>query len=286
MHLLCVCALAPAWLHAADLAIVIDDVGYSLERGQRVVNLPGQLTLAVLPFAPHTDQLVRQAVRAGKDVIVHQPMEPQAATREEEERGTLKLAMQAEEFNSVLDEALAAVPYRSGLSNHTGSLLTQHREPMARLMSQLSWRGLYFLDSRTTAATVALDMARQMGVPAVRRDVFLDHHRDRRAIHQAFEQALRVARYQGHAVLVGHPYPMSLDYLEQRLTDLPADIRLVSAGYLAKRLSRPLWSERAVDRSIHPFGHPSVDPSSRPAVHQTEPDPQLRPASPHISPAR
>jgi len=264
MCTLCVCGLAPTSIYAADLAIVIDDVGYSLGRGHRAVNLPGQLTIAVLPFAPYTQQLVSDAVRLGKDVIVHQPMEPQPSPSVREERGTLKLAMQADEFNHLLGEALAAVPQRSGLSNHTGSLLTQHRVPMARLMSQLSSRGLYFLDSRTTAETVAMDMARQMGVPAVRRDVFLDHHRNREAIHQAFEQALRVARYQGHAVLVGHPYPMSLDYLEQRLIDLPPDIRMVSAGDLAQRLSRPLWS------------------TTRPAA----PDRQPHPGYLHISPAR
>ncbi len=226
---------------AADLAIVIDDVGYSKSRGLRAVHLPGPVTIAVLPFAPHTRQLAAEATRVGKDVIIHQPMEPRPGPTVREEAGTLTLNMATEEFDDALHQALQSVPEHIGLSNHTGSLLTAHHAPMARLMSTLSSRGLFFLDSRTTADTVAMDVARRMGVPAVRRDVFLDHYRTPRDIHAAFEQSLRIARQRGYAVLVGHPYPISLDYLERRLPALPHDVRLVHAADLAgvKRREAP-----------------------------------------------
>ena len=211
---------------------MIDDVGYSHNRGMRAVKLPGPITLAVLPFAPHTKNLVQQALQHNKDIIIHQPMEPQPSPSVAEEQGTLKLQMGSQEFDQHLLKALDAVPQRVGLSNHTGSLLTAHHRPMRRVMEQLSQRGLFFLDSRTTAATVALDVAQQMGVPSIRRDVFLDHTRTEAAITQAFDKAIRVARRQGHAVLVGHPYPISLTFLERRLLTLPADIKLVHVARL------------------------------------------------------
>ena len=218
-----------------QLAIVIDDVGYSHNRGMRAVKLPGPITLAVLPFAPHTKILVAQAVKHNKDIIIHQPMEPQPSPTVAEEEGTLKLQMGSQEFDQHLLNALDAVPQRVGLSNHTGSLLTAHHRPMRRVMQQLSQRGLFFLDSRTTAETVALDVAQQMGVPSIRRDVFLDHTRTEAAISQAFDQAVKVARRKGHAVLVGHPYPVSLTFLEQRLLTLPADIKLVHVARLVDK---------------------------------------------------
>ena len=225
---------APA-VHAADLAVVIDDVGYNKVRGLRAINLPGDITIAVLPFAPHTQTLVKHAARRGKDIIIHQPMEPHPSPHALEEDGTLTLEMSQSEFAATVSTALQAVPTRVGLSNHTGSLLTAERIPMQRLMTQLNENGLFFLDSRTTPQTVAMRVAREHGVPALRRDVFLDHERNSMAIHKAFEKALRIARRRGHAVIIGHPYGISLDYLERRLADLPADIRLVSAAYLARR---------------------------------------------------
>ncbi len=250
----------PGLANAAELAVVIDDVGYNKVRGERAINLPGPVTIAVLPFAPHTGSLVEYATLLGKDVIVHQPMEPHASPHAREETGTLKLAMRDRDFDATLNAALAAVPRHVGLSNHTGSLLTAHDAPMRRLMRTLSSRGLFFLDSRTTAETVALDVARELGVPSLRRDVFLDHERTAAAVHAAFEKVLERARRQGHAVLIGHPYDLSLDYLHDRLAELPADIELVRAADLAVRQTR--------------FSRPIV--LARPVT----------PASPHISPGR
>jgi uncharacterized protein len=224
---------------AADLAVVIDDVGYNKARGLRAINLPGAVTIAVLPFAPHTQALIHHAAKAGREIIVHQPMEPSASAHARSEHGTLTLAMNHEKFDALVKAALDAVPMRVGLSNHTGSLLTQHHGPMRRLMSQLNQRGLYFLDSRTTPQTVALDVAHQQGVPALKRDVFLDHNPRPQAIHLAFERAISLARKQGHAVLIGQPYPQSLAYLENRLAQLPRGINLVPASALVDRQSAP-----------------------------------------------
>jgi polysaccharide deacetylase 2 family uncharacterized protein YibQ len=227
--------LVPCWVQAAELAVVIDDVGYSKARGMRAIKLPGPVTIAVLPFAPHTSSLVQHAILVGKDIIVHQPMEPRPSKHAREEHGTLKLNMPAPEFNALVAAALDAVPQRIGVSNHTGSLLTAHRAPMIRFMRQLNSRGLFFLDSRTTAATVALTVAQEQGVPALKRDVFLDNERTTHAINRSFELALKVARRNGSAVLIAHPYDVSLDYLEDRLAELPADIQLVAAAELAHR---------------------------------------------------
>jgi polysaccharide deacetylase 2 family uncharacterized protein YibQ len=222
-------------VQAAELVVVIDDVGYSKARGMRAIELPGPVTIAILPFAPHTKLLVRHANLLGKDIIVHQPMEPHPSAHAREEQGTLKLNMAALEFDTIVTNAINAVPHSVGVSNHTGSLLTAQRAPMQRFMTLLNRRGLFFLDSRTTAETIAVTVAQEQGVPALHRDVFLDHVRTPAAIHKAFESALRVARKKGLAVLIGHPYAISLTYLEERLAELPADIELVAAAVLAKR---------------------------------------------------
>jgi len=221
--------------------VVIDDVGYNKARGMRAIALPDAVTIAVLPFAPYTSSLVKQATLVGKDVIVHQPMEPWPSPAVREEQGTLTLGMRSDEFDAAIRRALDAVPVRVGLSNHTGSLLTQHRVPMTRLMAELDQRGLFFLDSRTSAETVALTVALENGVPALKRDVFLDHERTPDAINLAFQSAVAIARRNGHAVLIGHPYPVSLAYLEYRLRELPADIELVRAADLAKRAVEPSY---------------------------------------------
>lgn len=226
---------------AADLAIVVDDLGYNLGRAERVLALPAPVTLAVLPFAPATGDIVRRSRGTGHETILHQPMESLGAghalpaSASVPAPGTLTVDMTAEHFEAQMDAALAAVPGIIGVNNHTGSRLTQDPAAMRRLMSYLAGRDLLFLDSRTTAATVAYRMAREAHVPALERDVFLDHVPHPQAIEAEFARALIIARRQGHAVVIAHPYPASLAFLEAALADLPAEVRLVSLRSLTER---------------------------------------------------
>ena len=223
-------------LAVVDLAVVIDDVGYNKSRGLRAIQLPAEITIAILPFAPHTQKLASAANKAGKDLIIHQPMEAIPAPHVRREHDTLTTDMSPAQFDAAIERAIAAVPLTRGFSNHTGSLLTTQREPMRRFMQHLSHRNMLFLDSRTTAQTVALQVANEFGVPAIRRDVFLDHERTTSAIEDAFAKAIRIARQRGYAVVVGHPYPVTLDFLERTLLELPSDINLIGISELtAKR---------------------------------------------------
>lgn len=200
------------------LAVVIDDVGYNLERGRRAIDLPANVTLAILPFAPNTRALAEHAQRAGKEVILHQPMQSLGSLPQEQD--TLTLAMNRDRFTQTLNRAFDNLPQSSGVSNHTGSLLTQHQQSMNWLMAHLSDRGLYFLDSRTTKKTVAEATAVNFAVPVVRRDVFLDNERTPEFLARAFDRALHLSRTRGHAVLIAHPHQVSLEFLERALPGL------------------------------------------------------------------
>jgi polysaccharide deacetylase 2 family uncharacterized protein YibQ len=196
------------------------------------------VTLGLLPFAPATQDILRRAGETGHEVILHQPMEPLPESHTAFAPGTLTQAMSAEHFEAQMDAALAAVPGIVGINNHTGSLLTQDPVAMRRLMHYLAGRNLLFLDSRTTAATVAYAMAREARVPALERDVFLDHVPEAREIAAEFARALAIAEHQGHAVVIAHPHHQTLEFLAQALARLPPQVRVVSLEQLSRR-NRP-----------------------------------------------
>ena len=232
-------ACAPVALHGAErgeLVLVMDDLGYSLALAERVMALPGPVTLGLLPFAPATASIAARARARGREFILHQPMEPIPSRRVRHVPGTLTLDMSPERFEAQVDAALRAVPGAVGVNNHTGSRLTQDAPAMRRLMGRLAADDLVFLDSRTTAATVAYTVAREARVPALQRDVFLDHEPDAEAIEAAFRRALGIASRQGHAVIIAHPHDESLAFLEWALARLPGQFTLVSLRELAKRV--------------------------------------------------
>lgn len=242
---LVVCWLLLTPAHGAELVVVMDDLGYSLERARRVVDLPGPVTLGLLPFAPATPDIARLARDTGHEVILHQPMESLPGAHVHPVPGTLTVDMSPERFEADLLAALAAVPGIVGLNNHTGSRLTQDPAAMRRLMHHLAHRDLMFLDSRTTAATVAYAMAREARVPALERDVFLDHVVDVGRMEREFHRALAIARRRGYAVVIAHPHDATLRFLEDAFGRLPDEaVTLGSLRDLVSR-SRPATLARA-----------------------------------------
>ncbi|MEX5339888.1 divergent polysaccharide deacetylase family protein [Pseudomonas sp. I2] len=216
--LLALSCLLAGVAHAAPakayMSIIIDDLGQSIERDNRTLALPGPVTLAIMPDTPHATDFARQAHKAGKTVILHMPMDP-ATGPYAWHPGT-----PIEELARRLDAALAKVPFAAGINNHMGSRMTAHREPMAWLMSELQRRHLFFVDSRTSAATVAAAEAQAQGLAHVSRDVFLDDVRTSEAIAGQLRQGIELARKQGSAVLIGHPYPQTLEVLEKEMPRL------------------------------------------------------------------
>lgn len=216
----------------ASVGIIIDDLGNSLRYGKRAIQLPGAVACAILPHTRYSEPLAELTHAHSKEVILHLPMESTGG--DEPGPGSLDSNMPALEVAMTLAYDLQTVPHAVAVSNHMGSLLTQQREPMRLLMKAMADRGdLFFVDSRTTADSVAENVTRELGLPHLVRDVFLDNVREVEAINRQFDKLVAIARDRGSALAIGHPYPETLEVLERRLPDLAgAGIELVSLSKL------------------------------------------------------
>lgn len=220
-------AAAPA-AGAAEvtIGIIIDDLGNSLVNGRRAVDLPGAVTCAVLPHTAHARVLADAARARGKEVLLHLPMEAREPV--EPGPGQIDARMPRLEVRATLDYDLSTVPHVIGINNHMGSLMTTQAAAMDELMLELRRRNLFFVDSRTHAATVAAARARLHGVPVLERDVFLDRDSDPAAIAAQLQRLEQLARRKGYALAIGHPLTATLDALERWLPTLAErGIRLV-----------------------------------------------------------
>lgn len=220
----------------AEVAIIIDDLGYSQHLGTKALALPGSVTYAIIPHSPNAIRLAQQAHQQQKEIMLHAPMS-NVHNRPIGESG-LRESMSEQAFTTALNKAIESVPFIRGMNNHMGSRLTQKRLPMEWTMRTLNEHGLYFVDSRTTSQSIAWRTAQQKNVPSLKRDIFLDHEREPEAIHRQFNRFISIAKRKGHAIAIAHPYPETLDYLMQNLPRLTAEgIKLVSASSLVYRYS-------------------------------------------------
>jgi polysaccharide deacetylase 2 family uncharacterized protein YibQ len=225
---------------APRIAIIIDDLGYELAAGHRAVNLPGPVACAVLPLTPRARELAHAAYTAGKEVLLHLPLQSEIDDTEPEP-GAIRLDTTREQFSTIFAASFDSVPFAIGVNSHRGSLLTQHPGHMGWLMEEINARGdLLFVDSYTTHRSVALRLARENGIPSVRRDVFLDDDLNDESIAREFERLKRLAKARGLAIGIGHPHPETLAFLERELPGLrDQGFELVSISEYVALKDRP-----------------------------------------------
>jgi polysaccharide deacetylase 2 family uncharacterized protein YibQ len=215
------------------LALIIDDAGYDLSELQPFLELSLPLAVAVLPNLPQSAEAARRVRAAGKELLLHLPMEPEGG--ENPGPGALLTGMSAAELENRLDAALASVPGAVGVNNHMGSKATADQALMDVVLGLLERRGLFFIDSRTTSLTVAAEEAKRLGVPYLARKVFLDAVDG--GIEGSLEAAVEAAGQDGAAVAIGHVQTKGLAAILRRASEgmeasgvRPASLSALVAG--------------------------------------------------------
>lgn len=217
------------------VAIVIDDLGNELGPAERIAGWRDPVAGAVLPGLRFSAASARALSRGGKEVLLHLPMEPAGYPKVRPGPGVILRTQSDPEIVRILEEDLDSVPGAAGVNNHMGSAATADPRVMRTVARVLSGRGLFFLDSRTTDATVAERVAEESWVPAARRRVFLDDVSTEAAVRAQLAELVRRARKEGSAIAIGHPYPATLAVLERDLPGLVKEgVRVVRVTELVK----------------------------------------------------
>jgi polysaccharide deacetylase 2 family uncharacterized protein YibQ len=201
------------------IAIVIDDLGLDRRNADRVVQLPGPLTLAFMTYADDLPAQAQAAHAAGHELFVHVPMQPLDGDLNAG-FNVLRPDLPPDELRRRIDWALSRFDGYVGINNHMGSRFTADAPGMAVLFEELRRRGLLFLDSRTTAATVGDAMAARYGVPFARRNVFLDNELSADGVWLQLAQVEKEARRTGAAIAIGHPHDATIEALRAWLPTL------------------------------------------------------------------
>ncbi len=217
------------------IAILIDDLGNDAAAVGRISAWRFAVSGAVLPGLPASSDTARTLERSGKQVLLHLPMEPQGFPGVRPGPGVVLLSQTDEEIAATLRSDLDSVPGAVGVNNHMGSAATADWRVMRAVAGVLAGRGLFFVDSRTTGATVALEAAREARVPSASRRVFLDDIQKESAIEDSLSELIAHAKKDGSAIAIGHPYEATLAVLDRELPRLSArGVRLVKISEVVR----------------------------------------------------
>lgn len=228
-------------IQAGTISIVIDDVGDNERLALRTLYLDKRVALSILPHTPHSRSIAMLAQQRGNDIMLHQPMESHT-NNHLLGPGPILTTSSRDELRKTLKQNIKSIPGVIGVNNHMGSKLTESPTQMAWVMSELSQMDLFFMDSRTSAKSIAAKTAKNWSVPSVTRHVFLDHVDSIDAIRVQFNRLVKIAKKHGHAIAIGHPKPNTLEFLEHALASLDdTGVELIAiSDYMDFKQYRPI----------------------------------------------
>ncbi|NTV48283.1 MAG: divergent polysaccharide deacetylase family protein [Geobacteraceae bacterium] len=217
------------------LAIIIDDMGSSMEEARLLAGIKVPLTFAIIPGLRVDKEVATYAAGNNIETIIHIPMQSKEWPKRRLEANGLLVSMDADELQERVSRFVQEFPGAVGCNNHTGSEFTEHEEKMKNVLLDLKKNNLFFVDSLTSPDSVGFRVAQQLGVKSARRNVFLDNEQERGYILGQLNQAVRMARKNGSAIAICHPHPATIAALAAALPALTRQgVKLVPVSQLVK----------------------------------------------------
>lgn len=218
------------------VAIIVDDLGADLAMMQDLLDLQLNLTAAVLPNVPHARAVAELAHSEGHEVLLHIPMEPKNFPTVNPGSQALMVDLSTTEVQNRLRGYLDTVPWITGANNHMGSRFTESRKGMQEVLQILKEQGLFFVDSRTTAGSVAVTEAKRLNLAYAERDLFLDNEISEAAIRTQIRKLIKIAKEKGSAIGICHPHLETYAALKKEAPGFAAaGVNLVSISALVHK---------------------------------------------------
>jgi polysaccharide deacetylase 2 family uncharacterized protein YibQ len=185
-------------------AIIIDDFGGGAGGVQDFLEGNVPITAAVMPFTEKSKEHAEWAHKNGLDVMVHLPMEPKKGKRSWLGPKPITVDLTPEEVRQRVLEAIQSVPYAIGLNNHMGSLAVENEKIVRAIVEVAKERKLFIIDSGTSMGTKFPEIAKELGVPIMKRDVFLDDISSATHVKKQMIRLAKVTEIKGTGIGIGH----------------------------------------------------------------------------------
>ncbi len=203
-------------------------MGEDVAAARELATLPAPIAFSIWPDSSHHEQVRQIAKAADREILVHLPMQPLGYPKIKPGPHPLLTNMSADQIKALVVRAVGRVPGAVGINNHMGSDFTQYHAGMRAVLAVMKRDGLFFLDSRTTAATAGPAEAQKQGVRVLQRDVFLDNVQSVPEILKQLRQAEGIAKERGHAIAIGHPHKQTIAAIRQWLKEKDQTVHVVS----------------------------------------------------------
>ncbi len=199
------------------IALIMDDMGGSLSKVRKLLELGIPVTPAILPGTEYAQKSSQVLLDARHEFMIHMPMQPRSYPRTNPGKGALLVDQSPETKRQLVRSYMAQLPGAVGGNNHMGSRFTEDATSMQIVLEELKKKNFFFIDSRTIGSSVAFNEARKMGLATGTRNIFLDNEEDVAYIRKQIRKMVSMASKNREIIAICHPYKETFEALQQEI---------------------------------------------------------------------
>lgn len=199
------------------VAIILDDGGFRNPEEDPALELLNKINISILPDTRYTKELAKKAQEKGFEIMLHMPMQTKQGVKKGSFPCELLINMTEKEIEEKTKNALEQIPDAKGVNNHTGGVFTLKEVPLKSFMKVLKEKNMFFVDSVVVGGSKAYQVAKDEGLSAIQRDIFIDHEYTTSKIKESLEILKKIAKKRGKAIGIGHFRDLTIKVLKEEL---------------------------------------------------------------------
>ncbi len=203
------------------IAVIVTNLGLGRAATDAAIDrLPAFATLA---FSPYGHDLPAWAARArgdGHEILVTAPMEPVEYPNRDPGDKALLIDLNAAENLDRLKWMMSRFTGYVGIMGHMGSRFTGSAKAVRPILLEMEARGLVYVDNATAPKSAAVTVANEIGLPNAVVSLRVDTELSAGAIDARLAEAEVIAKRDGSAIVLGFPYPVTIDRIAAWITGL------------------------------------------------------------------
>lgn len=194
------------------ISLIVGGLGMTQKHTDAAINeLPPEVTLSFVPYAPNLQGWINKARAAGHEVLLELPMEAYDYPNVDTGPLTLVTSAKAEENVRRLGVLLGKATGYFGVTNYQGAKFATDGAAATPIMKMLKDRGLVFVHDGAAARSALPQTANQTGLDFTVADRIVDAELTADSIDRQLLALEALAIQNGSAIGVGFAYPVTIE---------------------------------------------------------------------------
>jgi len=212
-----------------EVALIFDDLGENLKDLTQIQSLGIPVTVSIVPGLKFSKSIAQSAKLHGFSVMTHLPLEPKNAQKYQSDKYKfISSSMPRRQRLGLIRYYLNYIRVSIAVNNHLGSAVTEDPKLMKEVLAAVKNHGLFFVDSRTSNASVACEIAKKENVPCGYNEGFFDSTDDINIMQNDFFGLLEKAKLKEKIIIIAHPKKKTFFLLRKLLPKAKNQVQFIT----------------------------------------------------------